>query len=66
LPAHATADLSAGRQLTRALSAKLTATNISNDRYLIDRANTFGGTHYALPRRISLQLRYRFGGSSSK
>ena len=41
-------------------SATLSALNAGNRRYLIDDANTFGGTHWANPREITVQLRYRF------
>ena len=38
----------------------VSALNVSNRRYLVDSANTFGGTHYVNPREISVELRYRF------
>jgi len=38
----------------------VTALNAANRRYLIDSANTFGGTHFADPRQIYVELRYRF------
>lgn len=60
LPAHSTADLSLGRDFNATWSAKLSATNLANTRYLIDADNSFGGTHIVAPRRIALQLRYRF------
>ena len=34
--------------------------NITNRRLLLDNSTTFGGTHYAEPRQIYVQLRYRF------
>jgi outer membrane receptor protein involved in Fe transport len=34
--------------------------NVANRRYLIDNSNTFGGTHYADPRQVYVELRYRF------
>ena len=40
--------------------AELTGLNLANNRYLLDTSNTFGGTHYADPRQLSLTLRYRF------
>ena len=33
---------------------------VVNHRYLLDNSNTFGGTHYAYPVQVSLQLKYRF------
>lgn len=59
LPSHTTADLAAGRAW-RKWSAKITAINIANRRYLIDNSNTFGGTHQNEPREVSAQVEYRF------
>jgi len=33
---------------------------LSNNQYLLDNSNTFGGTHYVNPRTVSVQLTYRF------
>ena len=41
-------------------SPEITAQNISDSRYLLDRANTFGGTHWNYPRQFTGELRYRF------
>ena len=41
-------------------SVRLTGLNLSDHRYLLDNSNTFGGTHYANPRELSVQLKYRF------
>lgn len=60
LPDHRTVDLAVGKSFGENWSAKLSATNLANTRYLLDRSNTFGGSHYADPRRISVQIRYRF------
>jgi len=38
----------------------LQTVNLTNKRFLLDRANTFGGTHSAEPRQIYVELRYRF------
>jgi hypothetical protein len=38
----------------------LTALNLANRRFLLDNSQTFGGTHYAEPRQIRAQVRYRF------
>jgi len=38
----------------------VTALNLTNRRFLLDNSVTFGGTHYADPRQIYMQLRYRF------
>ncbi|MBZ5570648.1 MAG: hypothetical protein LAO09_02065 [Acidobacteriia bacterium] len=41
-------------------NVRLTGTNLSNDCYLLDNSNTFGGTQYVNPREISVQVKYRF------
>lgn len=60
LPPHHSIDLAAGKSFGESWSAKITVTNISDSRYFIDLSNTFGGSHVADPRQISVQLRYRF------
>ncbi len=60
LPAHTTVDIAMGKSLSDNWSVALTALNAANRRFLLDNSNTFGGTHYADPRRLLLELRYRF------
>ncbi len=60
LPAHTTFDISLGKSFGENWSFALTALNAANRRYLIDNSNTFGGTHYADPRQVYVELRYRF------
>lgn len=60
LQPHTTADLSLGRQFADNLSVAVTALNIANRRFLLDNSETFGGTHYADPRQIYVELRYKF------
>jgi outer membrane receptor protein involved in Fe transport len=60
LPSYRTIDVSLGKSFGESWSAKLTAMNLTNKRYLIDLSNTFDGSHFANPREISLQVRYRF------
>lgn len=60
LPSYRTGDLSVGKSFGETWSAKVSATNLTNKRYFIDLSNTFGGSHFANPREISLQVRYRF------
>lgn len=60
LPSYRTVDLSLGKSFGESWSARVTATNLTNKRYFIDLSNTFGGSHFANPREISLQVRYRF------
>jgi len=60
LPSYRTIDLSVGKSFGESWSAKVSAMNLTNKRYFIDLSNTFGGSHFANPREISLQVRYRF------
>ncbi len=60
LPAHTTVDISLGKSLGENWSFVASALNTGNKRYLLDESNTFGGTHYADPRRFSVELRYHF------
>ncbi|HKD83270.1 MAG TPA: TonB-dependent receptor [Terriglobales bacterium] len=60
LPSYYTFDLSVGKNFGESFTARLVSTNIGNNRYQIDNSNTFGGTHWADPRMIGLQIRYRF------
>jgi outer membrane receptor protein involved in Fe transport len=60
LPAYATVDMALGRSFGENWSAKITATNLADKRYFIDRTNSFGGSHVSDPRIVAVQLRYRF------
>lgn len=60
LPSHTTFDLALGKSFGERLSFTLTVQNLSNSRYLIDNSNTFGGTHFNLPRQFTGEVRYRF------
>jgi hypothetical protein len=60
LEGHVTADLSISKSIAEKLTVSVTALNLANRRFLLDNSQTFGGTHYADPRQIYLQLRYRF------
>lgn len=60
LPSHATYDVSLGKSFGENWQVKVSALNLNDNRYLIDLTNTFGGTHYALPREVSVQVKYRF------
>lgn len=59
LPSHRTFDLSLGKSFGESWSAKVSALNLTNKRYFIDLSNTFGGSHFANPRQISFEVRYR-------
>jgi outer membrane receptor protein involved in Fe transport len=60
LDPHTTFDLSIGKSIGENLTISLNGLNIANRRFLLDNSETFGGTHYAEPRQIFLQLRYAF------
>jgi hypothetical protein len=60
LPAHTTYDLSLGKSFGENWSVRLTGLNLGNHHYLLDNSNTFGGTHFANPREVSVQVKYRF------
>jgi len=61
LPSYRTLNLALGKSFGEKWSLRLAATNLTNKRYQIDLSNTFGGSHFADPRKLSLQVRYRFG-----
>jgi outer membrane receptor protein involved in Fe transport len=60
LPGHTTFDLSLSKAVGEKLTLSVVALNLLNRRFLLDNSPTFGGTHYAEPRQIYVQLRYRF------
>jgi outer membrane receptor for ferrienterochelin and colicin len=60
LEPHTTLDLSAGKSFAEKYTISVTALNAGNRRFLLDNSQTFGGTHYADPRQIYVQFRYRF------
>jgi len=60
LQGHTTFDLSLSKDIAEKLTLSVTALNLLNRRFLLDNSQTFGGTHYAEPRQIYVQLRYRF------
>jgi outer membrane receptor protein involved in Fe transport len=49
-----------GKHLGENWSVSVVALNATNRRFLLDNSQTFGGTHYAEPRQIYGQVRYRF------
>jgi hypothetical protein len=60
LEGHNTVDFSVGKAVAENLTVSVTALNVGNRRFLLDNSETFGGTHYADPRQIYVQIRYRF------
>ncbi|HEY7335009.1 MAG TPA: TonB-dependent receptor [Bryobacteraceae bacterium] len=60
LEAHTTFDFSLGKNFGERFTVSGTALNLTNRRFLLDNSETFGGTHYADPRQLYVQVRYRF------
>jgi outer membrane receptor protein involved in Fe transport len=60
LPSYRTVDVSVGKSFGESWSVKFTGLNVTNKRYQLDLSNTFGGSHFAYPRTVAIQLRYRF------
>jgi hypothetical protein len=60
LPSHTTFDLGVVKMFSERLALHLTVLNLTNNHYLLDNSNTFGGTHFANPRQIWAELTYRF------
>ncbi len=60
LTGHTTFDVAVGKSFAERFTVSLTALNLANRRFLLDNSTTFGGTHYADPRQIYAQIRYRF------
>ena len=60
LEPHVTLDGSVGKELGENWLVSVVALNATNRRFLLDNGQTFGGTHYADPRQIYMQVRYRF------
>src|SRR5579872_6322576 len=60
LEAHTTFDFSVGKAFGERVSISVNGLNVTNRRFLLDNSETFGGTHYAEPRQIYMQVRYRF------
>ncbi len=60
LPPHTTLDLLVGKSFRESWTVQASVMNLGNSRYLLDNSNTFGGTHFANPREVALEVRYRF------
>jgi outer membrane receptor protein involved in Fe transport len=60
LPQHATLSLSAGKSVGERWSLSFTAINVTDERFLLDNSQTFGGFHFNEPRQFIGQLRYKF------
>ncbi len=60
LPGHRTFSFSLGKSFGEKWTLQFSALNVWNTRFLIDSANTFGGTHFNYPRQFIGEVRYRF------
>ena len=60
LPSYYTLDLSVGKSFGENWMLRFSGTNITNQRYMLDTSNTFGGTHWADPFMCSVQVKFRF------
>ena len=60
LPSHTTFDVALSKSFGEKLSVLLTGLNLSDNHYMLDNSNTFGGTHFVNPREVSAQLTYKF------
>ncbi len=60
LEPHTTLDVSLGKAIGESWSVSFEALNVTNRRFLLDNSSTFGGTHYADPRQLFVQVQYRF------
>lgn len=60
LPAHTTISASFGKSFGERWSLGFTALNLGNTHFLLDRSNTFGGTHFTSPRQFFGEVRFRF------
>jgi len=60
LPSYLTLDLALGKALGEQWSVTGSVLNLTNHRYLQDVSNSFGGTHVADPRQLTVDVRYRF------
>ena len=55
LPAHTTFEVAVSKSFGEKLTLRFTALNLTDNHYLLDNSNTFGGTHYVNPRTFSGQ-----------
>jgi len=60
MPQHTTMDVALGKDIGENLSLRASALNVANSLYLTGFENSFAGTHYANPREVSVQVRYKF------
>ncbi len=60
LPAHTTISVSFGKSFGERWFLGFTALNLGNTHFLLDRSNTFGGTHFNSSRQFFGEVRFRF------
>ena len=49
-----------GKNIGEKFTVSVVGLNVANRRFLLDNSLTFNGLHYAEPRQIYVQVRYRF------
>ena len=60
LPAHTSGDLSVGKDFNKSLTVRVTALNVTNELFFTGIDNSFAGTHYANPREVTAQVKWKF------
>ena len=60
LPGHVVFDLGLGKSFGKSWQVDLHATNVGDQRFLLDNSPTFGGTHFVDPGQVILRAAYRF------
>jgi TonB dependent receptor/Carboxypeptidase regulatory-like domain/TonB-dependent Receptor Plug Domain len=60
LPGHSQVDLGIGKRIGERLFVAVNATNITDQRILLDNSLTFGGFHYNNPLEVYAQVRWKF------
>ena len=62
-PAHTVFNLQGGKAFGRQWTLVASTLNVADNRFLLDESNTVGGTHYNMPRQVSVGLRQSAGSS---
>ena len=60
LAPHTSGDISVGKDFNKNLAVRVTALNVTDELYLTGLDNSFAGTHYANPREVTAQVRWKF------
>lgn len=60
LPAHSSVDIAVRKSISDSMTIGVTATNIADQRVLLDNSLTFGGFHFSDPREVYGEVKWRF------